>query len=205
MVCKISTHEMYSLVNRLNPRVVTYSKKEVISRSKIGEQRIAIILEGVIYLSIDNDSFERSILRCFTKGDFLTQSMLISAGDNISHLVTKKPAKVAYFNREKLMEHLLEDKRNVQRVFMLLSGQIEQELLYHSFILHQKTIRTKLMCLFQKLSAEQQSSRIKLPMPYSDLADFLGIERTALMKELSKMKHDGLISGKNRELDVLIQ
>ncbi len=203
MVCKISTHEMYSLVNRLNARVVTYEKKEAISLERLGDRKIAVVLEGMIYLCMDNEFFERSILRYFTKGDFFTQAMMISTEQNISHLVTKKPAKIAYFHRSELLAYLWEDKRNTRRMFGVIESQLEQEQFYHSFILHQKNIRQKLIMFFQKLSAEQGSDHIKLPMPYSDLSDYLGIERTALMKELSKMKLDGIISGKNHEITLL--
>ena len=48
----------------------------------------------------------------------------------------------------------------------------------------------------------QQSDTIKVPIPYSDLAEFLGIDRSAMMKELSKMKEENLIIGQKKTIKI---
>ena len=49
----------------------------------------------------------------------------------------------------------------------------------------------------------QGSEIIELPFPYADLADYLAVDRTSMMKEIGKMKKEGLLAGKNHRLTLL--
>ena len=44
-----------------------------------------------------------------------------------------------------------------------------------------------------RVSCEQQSRTFSIPMNRNEMADYLNIERSALSRELSRMKRDGLI------------
>ena len=43
------------------------------------------------------------------------------------------------------------------------------------------------------MKLEKQSSTFKIPFDRQQMADYLNVERSALSKELSKMKSEGLI------------
>ena len=67
-------------------------------------------------------------------------------------------------------------------------------------VLSQRTIRDKLLCYFVQTARRQGGRRFRLPFPYSTLADFLCIDRSAMMRELSRMKQEGLIASNRREI-----
>ena len=56
-----------------------------------------------------------------------------------------------------------------------------------------KTIRGRLVSYFSEQISLQGTCDIKIPLDRQQLADYLGVERTALSKELGKMRDDGLI------------
>ena len=56
-----------------------------------------------------------------------------------------------------------------------------------------KTIRGRLFSYFSQMVSEQKNNKIILPFDRQQLADYLNIDRSALSKELGKMKKDGLI------------
>ena len=56
-----------------------------------------------------------------------------------------------------------------------------------------KTIRGRLLSYFSEQVAVQKRKDITIPLHRQQLADYLGVERTALSKELGKMKKEGLI------------
>ncbi len=60
-------------------------------------------------------------------------------------------------------------------------------------VLSKKTIREKLITFFSQQVYHQKSRSITLSMDRSALADYLGVERTALSRELSKMRKAGMI------------
>lgn len=60
-------------------------------------------------------------------------------------------------------------------------------------VLSQRTIREKLLCYFMQLSSKSHSPTCRLPFTMTDFADFLSINRSAMARELSKMKEEGLL------------
>lgn len=56
-----------------------------------------------------------------------------------------------------------------------------------------KTIRGRLMSYFSQQVSLQKSDIITIPFDRQQLADYLGVDRSALSKELGKMKRDGLL------------
>jgi CRP-like cAMP-binding protein len=66
-------------------------------------------------------------------------------------------------------------------------------------MISKRTIREKLHFYFETLSTENFSSRVRLPFSLTDLADFLSVNRSAMMRELKALEDDGIIQkiGKN--------
>ena len=60
-------------------------------------------------------------------------------------------------------------------------------------VLSQRTIRERLICYFMQLAAQAKASSFSLPFTMVDLADYLSIDRSAMTRELKRMKEEGLI------------
>ena len=73
-------------------------------------------------------------------------------------------------------------------------------------ILSQKTIRDKILSYFRILSQNSFSKTFTLPFSLTDLADYLSVDRSAMMREIKTLKEDGIIKkmDKNR-FTLLIQ
>ena len=56
-----------------------------------------------------------------------------------------------------------------------------------------KTIRGRLFSYFSQQVSAQGSNKIIIPFDRQQLADYLNLDRSALSKELGKMRNDGLI------------
>ena len=71
----------------------------------------------------------------------------------------------------------------------------EKGLVLHERIncLLKPTLREKIITYLLRASREQQSKVFTIPMNRNALAEYLNIERSALSRELSYMKRDGLI------------
>lgn len=66
----------------------------------------------------------------------------------------------------------------------------------------QKTLRENLIDYFVALSAQQQSKSIILPMNKKQLADYLGVQRPSLFRELKKMQDEGIVFISNKEIQL---
>ena len=67
-------------------------------------------------------------------------------------------------------------------------------------LLSKKSIRDKLISYFRILSEKNFSKTFTLPLSLTDLADYLSVDRSAMMRELKILKDDGFINktGKNK-------
>ena len=65
-------------------------------------------------------------------------------------------------------------------------------------MLTQKTLRENLLDYLRHQAILQGASEIRLPISKKELADFMGVQRPSLFRELKKMKDDGLIDISNR-------
>ncbi len=70
-------------------------------------------------------------------------------------------------------------------------------------IYKQKSLRENLIDYFNALSAEQNSKTITLSVSKKQLADYFGVQRPSLFRELKQMKDEGLIIINNRQIKIL--
>ena len=60
-------------------------------------------------------------------------------------------------------------------------------------LLTKRTIREKLLTYFSILSNRNLSKTFLLPFSLTDLADYLNVDRSAMMRELKSLKEEGFI------------
>ena len=70
-------------------------------------------------------------------------------------------------------------------------------------ILTKKTIRDKLLEYFNIYRKKHASKIIYLPFSFTDLADFLAVDRSAMTRELKNLKEEGFIETKGRRITLL--
>ena len=63
-----------------------------------------------------------------------------------------------------------------------------------------KTLRENLLDYLWRQSVLQGTKTVALPISKKQLADFLGVQRPSLFRELKKLKDEGLINVRNREI-----
>ena len=71
-------------------------------------------------------------------------------------------------------------------------------------LLTQKTIRDKLLTYFNIISNKKFSKTFTIPFSLTDLADYLCVDRSAMMRELSHLKNEGFLQKKGNTITLLI-
>lgn len=82
--------------------------------------------------------------------------------------------------------------RLIQNLVMISAGK-NLQLSRRSLHTSPKTIRGRLFSYFSQQVSAQGSNKITIPFDRQQLADYLNLDRSALLKELGKMRNDGLI------------
>ena len=68
-------------------------------------------------------------------------------------------------------------------------------------VLSRRTIREKLLCYFRHMAGK--SGSFELPFSLSTLADYIATDRSAMMRELKKLREEGLVRSDGRRFTLL--
>ena len=71
-----------------------------------------------------------------------------------------------------------------------------------SFHTSPKTIRGKVLAYLNSVALQSGGHRFDIPFDRQQLADYLNVDRTALSKELGKMKSEGLITFEKNHFEI---
>lgn len=107
-------------------------------------------------------------------------------------------------------DNIHEKCRNSCKFHQQLSEYIPELILYKITnlnarveLLTKRSTRDKLIGYFTSLSSQKFSKSFKLPLSLTDLADYLGVDRSAMMRELKLLKEDGFIQKDGNRITLL--
>ena len=87
----------------------------------------------------------------------------------------------------------------VQNMLRLMADKA-QALSLRVDVLSRRAIREKLLCYFRQLSEQEGKQTFTLPFSLSTLADYIATDRSAMMRELKRLKEEGVIRSDGRKI-----
>lgn len=70
-------------------------------------------------------------------------------------------------------------------------------------VLTKRNLRSKLLTFFEHQSSENDSLSFTLPFSLYTLADYLGVDRSAMQREMKKLRDEGIINSKGKKIEIL--
>ena len=70
-------------------------------------------------------------------------------------------------------------------------------------VLSRRTIREKLLCYFRQMAEKTGSSEFTVPFSLGTLADYIATDRSAMMRELKRLREEGVIRTDGRRFTLL--
>lgn len=178
-------------------------KKESIIMNYLGNtSTIGIITKGKAELIRNDYNGNRTIIETLTEDDIFGEvfssyninELSIKASEETEVLfidyyhITKRCKKACPYH-SKLVENTL---NILSEKIVNTNERIE--------ILAKRTIREKLLAYFDIMSKKRLSKTFTIPFTYTDLADYLGIDRSAMQRELKNLKEDNLITTNRKKI-----
>ena len=162
-----------------------------------------LVLSGAVQVCVDDIEGNRMIMAEVTSG--------ASFGESLCFLRTRESPVYIFAAEETelllLSTDTLHDERNfdpeLQRRFTSVLAGKTLNMNNRIQVLSKLSLRGKLTAYFTELAAEQGSSVIRLPMNRDDTAAYIGANRSALSRELARMKAEGLIDYQKNEIRIL--
>lgn len=159
--------------------------------------QMGIVLSGRVYMESNDITGNKSIIRELVVGEILGELYALSKdGRLIFNAVAHEDAELLFVDVDKVMtpcakactRHLT-TMRNLLTELAGKACSLDRKLCHMSM----RTTREKLMSYLTEESRRQKSSCVKIPFNRQELADYLCVERSAMSKELHRMKRDGIV------------
>lgn len=201
----IEEPEIASLLQCLQATERTYQKGETILSEGSITENMGIVLSGMALISCGDIWGNTSVLGHVTPGSVFAEVYACIPGEPL--LITVSAAEdttILFINVGRILSTCTNAcpfhtrlARNLLTVCAHKSLQLSQRILHTS----SKSIRGRLMSYFSQCAKQTGNHIFHIPYNRQQLADYLGVDRSAMCHELSKMQKEGLISyEKNRFL-----
>lgn len=174
-----------------------YSAGELICSYGENSSQIGVVLEGKLHLVRTHADGRQTLLEQLNPGDIFGETFsFISQSESSLQVYSIVKSKVLYMDYSHLIKRCSKACPHhsilVNNALLMISQKAVQ-LSQRLEVLSQRSTREKLYCYFSILASQTDSRSFDLPFSYSALADYLSVDRSAMMREIKKLKDDGLV------------
>ena len=191
----------------LNARYQTFEKGEIILHAGGQTDCVCLVISGSVTIENNDMWGNRTILNIVDSDDFFAETYAILKNEIMMvDAVANEQCAIMFLRigglfgsgfegqpwSNKLVRNLLTISANKN---LILSGR--------SFHISPKTARGRIMAYLNSVSLKKHSKVFDIPFDRQQMADYLNLERTALSKELSRMKREKIIDFKKNHFEIL--
>ena len=202
----ISKKNKEKILRDLEAQTRFYKKNSKILTTVKWDDVIGIVLDGYMQLIRTDYNGNRTILDELVPGSIF--GTVLSSLKNMEYeIITKEDTKLIIIEYSYIIDQIANNnawyynqfKINLLEIFY---DKIREENERIS-ILTKKSIRDKLLEYFRIVSKKTGSKRIYITLGYSELADYLSVDRCAMSRELTNLKDEGFIKKDGKKITLL--
>lgn len=193
----IKPSDMKPMLHCIGYRVSHYSKGEIVAFEGENLKHIGILLSGSVDM-VKEDLWGNKTMLLRIRENELFGETFACGEDNLSVVtfIVSADAKILFMPFSRVMHSCTmacEFHHRLIENMVKISAKKNRDLMRKVEVVSKRTIREKLLA-YLSIQAQQQNSRyFEIPLGRVELAEYLCVDRSALTRELVKMKEDGLI------------
>ena len=189
-------------------RCTKYKKDSVIFHMGDTVDEIGIVISGNI--NIENIDFQgnKTILSNIPAGHVFAETYAFCQEPMMVDAVAGENSEVLFLDITLLKNsHYSSASWYAKLIQNLLLQSMQKNLILSSriFCTSPKTIRERLMIYLSSQAGKSGSNTFQIPFDRQQLADYLNVDRSALSKELGRMRSDGLIDFYKNSFQILVR
>lgn len=203
----ISLTNCETLMHCLGCTEKTYKKEQIISTEGLYSRQIGIVVSGCIH-TIQEDVWGRRAFLSYAKDDGIFGEVLLGGPSAERGIIFKaaEPTTVMYLPVDRILHPCRnscpfhhELSRNLFRMISNSNAELTEKI----EITSKSSLREKILAYLSIESRRNGSTRFTVPLNRTEMADYLCTNRSALSRELAKMKKDGIIDYENKSFHIL--
>lgn len=176
-----------------------FGKRQVLMNQDDDRELIGIMLKGDAFLESMNMEGQRRILDYFQEKESFVRKCFPEMERGVCYVISRCRCQVAFINERKLTSNDDFHETRAQILEEILM-RAQRRAMMHADVLCQRSLRQKLLVYFGYLSRSGGRPFFDLPFSYTDCADYLAVDRSAMMRELGRMKDEGIVTVDGRRL-----
>lgn len=200
----IENKDVKSMLNCFNATTISYKNGTTIISNLANTGAIGIIYEGSANLIKIDYNGNRTIIEKLERGSIFGEVFLPNS-DELSIVATDN-CTVISFDYEHITRRCKKScpyhSKLIDNMIQILADKIVN-MNNRIDILTKKTIREKLLEYFKTIEKEKLSKTFKLNLNFTELADYFGVDRSALMREIKNLKNERFIETKGNRITLL--
>lgn len=203
----ISETEIHLMLDCLKTEEKNYKKDEVILHMGDTVTSLGMVISGSALIENDDIWGNRSILDQIGPGQIFAETYACVSGEKLMVNVTAATdVKVLFFHIERVIETCPQSCQFHSRLIknlLAIAAQKNLSLSRRIFHTSPKTIRAKLLSYLSDQALIYGNNKFDILFNRQQLADYLGVDRSAMSSALSKMQKDGLIKVRRNHFELL--
>ncbi|MBQ4641055.1 MAG: Crp/Fnr family transcriptional regulator [Oscillospiraceae bacterium] len=175
----------------------TFRKGDIVAFENENIKHIGIVLSGAVDMIKEDIWGNKTMLLRIHQNDLFGETF--ACGDDNLSVVTfavSEAAQILFIPFDRVMHSCTHSCKFHHQMIENMVGIIankNRDLMRKVEVVSKRTIREKLLSYLSIQAQNQESHYIEVPLGRVELAEYLCVDRSALTRELVKMKEDGLI------------
>ena len=189
--------EIGSALSTLNAVEKKYKKDDIIMTAGDVTEKMGLVIRGSVTVESNDIWGNRTILSHVGEGGFFAETYaLLDDEVMLVDVRANENCRILFFRIGSLSK--LNNHKDIwvnKLIFNLLqiSAHKNLTLSLRSFHTAPKTVRGRIMAYLNSVSLQNHSAEFDIPFNRQQMADYLSLDRTALSKELGRMRNEGVI------------
>lgn len=195
--------ELDEFASCFRPVSRSFGRGEIIMRLDEENRSVGILKSGTAHLVTTTFDGTRTIIDYFESGNIFGKRFSPCTRVDPYLVVAKTKCSVWLVDYEKVITCC--EKRCDKHIrlidSMILTMTRRAQL--HVEVLGKRSIRGKLLCYFSHIAQARESRSFTLPLSLSDLADYISVDRSAMMREIKKLNDEKMIVSHASRITIL--
>ena len=193
----IAPDERTAMLGCIGYHIENFKGGEVVHFEAENIRHIGILLSGTVDMVKEDIWGSRTLLLRVRKNEMFGETF--ACGEDNSSLVTfsvSEDAKILFLPFDRVMHSCTMACRFHHQLIenmVHIIAKKNRDLMRKVEVVSRRTIREKLLAYLSLQAQEQGNRYIEIPFGRLELAEYLCVDRSALTRELAKMKDEGLI------------
>lgn len=194
---KLGENELRGYLQNAQVLVHSYKKNDFIALSGDPMEGIGVILEGSALLTRENIMGQRVIMANLEESDIFGEALLFSKQPLWPATIKAiKATKIMFIPLETFIDTLPDCQQCQTKILSNLLEDLSEKAILLTRKVHYLTLkgmREKIFAYLTDIYKRQQSKTIQLPHNREQMAEVLNVSRTALSRELGRLRDEGII------------